>query len=245
MSVRGCAFCGYQIRYTGYSEGTEPVEHVFCHLNDWREFEIENLPADRLEIEHDGIFFYAWRCKRCGSFTFFDDYLNHAGFYIPTEEFSSAPMQEPFEFGLLWDEFQWFDITENGTPASEVLTRYPQTRWLAKNDDELRLYSDIERNHCVAQYRAFHLVGSATVQTMSLDAFKKMLATWDDVQFRYHSEFYNYNFMREDDGLNVYRGLGDEQLIYHAATTDVDEIINAKIFPDGKSIAEAQAEIEL
>ena len=51
--------------------------------------------------------------------------------------------------------------------------------------------------------------------------------------------------MREDDGINIYRGSSNEQLVYHATTTDVEEIVNAKIFPDGKSIAEAQAEIEL
>ena len=51
--------------------------------------------------------------------------------------------------------------------------------------------------------------------------------------------------MREDDGINIYRGSSNEQLVYHAdAATDVEEIVNAKIFPDGRSIAEAQAEIE-
>lgn len=29
------------------------VEHVFCHLKDWRKFEIENLTADQLECEND------------------------------------------------------------------------------------------------------------------------------------------------------------------------------------------------
>ena len=72
-----------------------------------------------------------------------------------------------------------------------------------------------------------------------------MLVNWDDIQFRYHSEYYNYNFMREENGINIYRGYNNEQIVYHAETTDVEDIINAKIFPDGKSIAEAQAEIEM
>ncbi len=78
---------------------------------------------------------------------------------------------------------------------------------------------------------------------MSLKSFKKMPATRDDVELHYHGGY--YNFMREDDGINIYRGSSNEQLVYHATTTDVEEIVNAKIFPDGKSIAEAQAEIEL
>ena len=134
MSVVGCGFCSYAIRYHGEPEGTEPVEHVFCRLDKWREFEAENLTADRLEIEHDGIFFYADRCVRCNTFMFFNDRWKNIGTYTPNEEFSSAPMQEPFDFGPFWDDFLWFDITENSTPTAEVLTRYPQNLWLAKTN---------------------------------------------------------------------------------------------------------------
>lgn len=80
---------------------------------------------------------------------------------------------------------------------------------------------------------------------MSLDAFKKMLENWDDIQFSYHSKYRNYNFMREADGINIYRGYSNEKLVWHAVNATADEIVNAKIFPDGRSIAEAQAEIEL
>ena len=243
MAVRGCGFCGYQIRYHGEPEGTEPVEHVFCTLANWRELEVENLPADCLENEHEEFFSYAWRCVRCNTFVFFDYDLKSIGTYAPKEEFSSAPMQEPFEFGPFWDDFQWFDITENSTPASEVLTKFPGNRWLAKNDDELRLYSDIERTNCVAQFRRIEIVNPVTVATMSLDAFKKMLANWDDVEFHYRGSY--YNFMREKDGINIYRGHGYQKIVYHAETTDVEEIVNAKILDDDKSICEAQTEIEL
>ncbi len=245
MAVRGCGFCGFQIRYHGEPEGTQPVEYVFCRLDKWRELEAENLPADCLEIEHEEFFSYAWRCVRCNTFTFFDYNLKTIGTYTPNEEFSSAPMQEPFDFGLFWDDFLWFDITEDDIHASEVLTRYPQNLWLAKNEFEMRLYSDEARTNCVGQFRRLKVVTPITVETMSLKEFKKMLARWDDIQFRYHSEKYNYNFMREEDGVNIYCGSDNEQRVYHAEITDVDDIVNAKIFPDGKSIAEAQAEVEL
>ena len=243
MAVCGCGFCSYAIRYHGEPEGTEPVQYVFCTVENWRELESENLPADKLEIEHDDIFFYAWRCARCGTFTFFNDHWKNIGVYTPKEECSSVPMQEPFEFGPFWDDFQWFDITENSTPASEVLTKFPGNRWLAKNEGELRLYSDIEQNHCVAQFRRIEIVNPVTVATMSLAAFKKMLANWDDIEFTYQGVY--YNFMREKNGINVYRGHGYQKIVYHAETTNVEEIVNAKILDDGKSICEAQTEIEL
>ena len=245
MAVCGCGFCSYAIRYHGEPEGKYPVEHVFCTIENWQKLEEENLTADCLEIEHDGIFFYAWRCARCGTFTFFNDQWKYIGTYTLKEEFSSEPLQEPFEFGPFWNDFQWFEITESDDNlTAEVLTKFPGNRWLAKNEEELRLYSDIERNHCVAQFRRIEIVNPVTIATMSLDAFKKMLENWDDIEFTYQGVY--YNFMREKDGsVNIWRGRAYNNSRYSATMTDVDAIVNAKFLQDGKSIAEAQNEIEL
>ena len=244
MSVVGCGFCSYAICYHGEPEGTQPVEYVFCRLDKLRELEAENLTADRLEIEHDGNFSYAWRCVRCNTFMFFNHRLKNIGTYTPNEEFSSAPMQEPFELEPFWDDFLWFNITETGTPTAEVLTRYPQNLWLAKNEFEIRLYSDKARTNCVGQFRRLKVVTPITVETMSLKEFKKMLARWDDVEFYYHDEY--YNFMREDGEINIWYGHDYLKSVYRVpADTNVDDIVNAKIFPDGKSIAEAPSEVEL
>ena len=244
MAVLGCSFCGYGIRYHGEPEGKEPVEHYFCTLEKWHELETENLPAGSIEIEHDYPLVESWRCARCGSFSFFSDYVHVSGVYVPKEEFSSEPMKEPFEFGPFWNDFQWFEITESDDNlVSEVLTKYPGNRWLAKNGDEMRIYSDEARTNCSAQFRRLKVVNPVTVQTMSLESFKKMLATWDDIEFIYHGVY--YNFMREDDTINIWRGHGYVHSCYSATTTDVEDIVNAKILQDGKSIAEAQAEIEL
>lgn len=154
--------------------------------------------------------------------SFFDYTMRTTGTYTPKDESSSEPMREPFEFGAFWNDFQWF----------------------AKNDDELRFYSDESRTNCVAQFRRLQVVLLVTVATMKLASFKKMLNRCDDVEFFYRKVY--YNFMREDNGINIYRGHGYQQIVYHAAAdTDADEIVNAKIFSDGKSIAAAQAEVEL
>lgn len=239
MAVLVCNFCGERLYYHGEPEGKYPVEHYFCTLDKWRELENEN--ADLLEHWKD--FIESWRCWRCGSFSFFSDVTRLSGVYTTKEEFSSEPMKEPFEFGPFWDDFLWFEITEVDTPASEVIKKYPQTRWLAKNDYEMRLYEDEERTKCIAQFRRIEIVDPVTVATMSLAAFKKMLASWDDVEFFYHKVY--YNFMRENGAINIYRGHGYQQIVWHADKIDVEEIINATFLDDGKSIAEAQAEVEL
>ena len=245
MAVCGCGFCSYAIRYHGEPEGTEPVEHILCTIENWRELEDENLNADWLEMEHDGIFFYAWRCARCGTFTFFNDQWKYIGTYTPKENFSSKPMQEPFEFGPFWDDFQWFEITESDdNHTAEVLTKFSGNSWLAKNDDEMRLYSDEAQTNCIAQFRRIKIANPITVATMSLESFKKMFTHWDDIEFTYHGVY--YNFMREKDGsINIWRGHGYVHSCYSAAKTDVDNIICAHILQDGKSIAEVPSEIEL
>ena len=210
------------------------------------------MTADWLESEHEESFSYAWRCWRCGSFSFFSDYVHVSGIYTPVENFSAEPMQEPFEFGPFWNDFQWFDITESDITAAEVFTKFPGNLWLAKNEYELRLYEDEARTKCVGQFQRFQSQGKVTVATMTLNAFKKILANWDDIEFVYQNIY--YNFMKEpiDGGkfqINVWRGQGYNNSIYSRVIEDgenfVDDLINAKIFPDGKSIVEVQGEIIL
>ena len=252
MASLKCMFCGYGIHHHGEPEGTKPVEHIFCTEINWQKLEKDNLTCDNLEMEYDEIFFYAWKCSRCGSFTFFNDNWRIIGFYAPKENFSAEPMQEPFEFGPFWDDFQWFDITESDITAAEVFTKFPGNLWLAKNEYELRLYEDEARTKCVGQFQRFQSQGKVTVATMTLNAFKKILANWDDIEFVYQNIY--YNFMKEpiDGGkfqINVWRGQGYKNSIYSRVIEDgenfVDDLINAKIFPDDKSIIEVQGEIIL
>lgn len=253
MAVRGCSLCGYQIRYHGEPEGIKPIEYVFCKLDKWRELEVENLSADYLEGEHENFFSYAWRCERCNTFMFFDHLLKSVGAYTPKDEFSSASIQEPFEFGPFWDDFLWFDITEDDINAAEVFTKYPQNLWLAKNDAEMRIYKDEARTECVAQFGRFHSPEVVTVATMSLTAFKKMLLSYDDeIDFLYQGV--GYEFIKEDIGggrirIVVNRDFDNPQCVYGVTVSAQDDftedLVNAKIFPDGRSIADAASDVRL
>ncbi len=253
MAVRGCIFCGFQIRYHGEPEGTTPIEHVFCHLDSWRTLEIENLTADWLECEHEESFSYAWLCPRCGTFIFFDYLLKNIGSYTPNENFSIEPMHEPVEFGPFWNDFQWFDITESAVTASEVLTKFPNNYWLEKNEDEMRIYEDAARTKCVMQYRRFHAPKQVTVATMSLESFKKMLLNYDDeIDFFYQNvgyEFIKQHLNQSQTKIIINRNFDNPQCCYSSiidkAEDFTDALINAKIFPDGKSIAEVPAEVKL
>ena len=253
MAVRGCIFCGFQIRYHGEPEGTTPIEHIFCHLDDWNKFEVENLTADWLESNHEESFSYAWRCPRCGTFIFFDYLLKNIGTYTSNEIFSNSPMQEPAEFGPFWNDFQWFDITESDVTAAEVLTKFPGNYWLEKNEDEMRIYEDAAKTKCIQQFRKFKRPEKVTVATMSLESFRKMLLSYDDeVDFTYNKKC--YEFIKEkltDSQIKIIVNEDyDLRILKYSKVVNIDEdftedLINAKIFSDGRSITEAQNEVEL
>ena len=88
---------------------------------------------------------------------------------------------------------------------------------------------------------------------MSLESFKKMLANYDDeVDFFYHKM--SYEIIKEKRGggkirIVVNRNFDDPHCKYKIEVDEganfVDNLVNAKILDGGKSIAQAQAEIEL
>ena len=124
---------------------------------------------------------------------------------------------------------------------------------MISNDHELRFYEDQDKTKCVAQYEIFERPKKITVATMSLESFKKMLVNYDDeIDFFYHKT--GYEFIKEHlkNGqlkIIVNRDFDIQELRYSVTINEgenyIDDLIHAKIFPDGRSIFEAQSEIEL
>ena len=110
MAVMKCMFCGNRMYYHGEPEDNIPMAHYFCTSDKWSEL-IAKVPSSYELPDYWKEFIESWKCKRCGTFTFFVNVVHVAGVYAPIENFSSAPMQEPFEFGPFWNDFQWFDNT--------------------------------------------------------------------------------------------------------------------------------------
>ena len=78
------------------------------------------------------------------------------------------------------------------------------------------------------------------------------MAAFDEIEFSYRGEMYDFQKEPADDSrikISVWH-CGDKPECVYCVTVDdnalfVEELVNAKIFPDGKSIAEAQAEVKL
>lgn len=150
MASLKCSFCGHGIHYHG--EPPDGTEYIFCKLADWQKLEKKNLPSDDLESEDNGLLKYAWKCSECGTFAFFDERGQVTAVYTPRKNFSPVSMQEPTEFGLFFDDYLWYDITEDEISAAEILKKYPQNLWLLKNDEEMRIFKDKEMTNCIEEY---------------------------------------------------------------------------------------------
>lgn len=87
---------------------------------------------------------------------------------------------------------------------------------------------------------------------MTLDKLKQTMMTHDEIEFSYRGEMYDFQKDPAEDSrikISVWR-CGDNPECRYSVTTFDDEpfvegLISAKIFPDGKSIVEGEADIDV
>jgi hypothetical protein len=149
MSSLKCSFCGEGINYHGIPNG---IEYVFFSASDWQSIEEENIKSDVLELEKYEKIVKAWKCPECGTFAFFNNRVKVNGVYTPKNEISTDELKKPIEFGVFFEDYIWDEITETDIPASEILKTFPKHWWIKKNKYEMRIFSDKEMSHCIAQY---------------------------------------------------------------------------------------------
>lgn len=117
----------------------------------------------------------------------------------------------------------------------------------------MKIYEDAKRTKCIGQFRRFQIPEKVTVATMSLESFKKMLADYDDeVDFFYHKMSYEIlkeKLVGKKIKIIVNRNFDNPQCKYSIEVDEdenfVDDLVNAKIFDDGKSIVQVQDKVEL
>lgn len=78
------------------------------------------------------------------------------------------------------------------------------------------------------------------------------MTTFDEIEFSYRGEMYDFQKEHADDSrikISVWHGGDKPECVYCVTIVDgenfVDELVNAKIFPDGKSIATGEAYIDV
>ena len=87
---------------------------------------------------------------------------------------------------------------------------------------------------------------------MTLNELKETMTTHDEIEFSYRGEMYDFQKDPADDSrikISIWRGGDNPKCIYSVTINDgepfVDDLINAKIFPDGKSIVDGEADIDV
>ena len=87
---------------------------------------------------------------------------------------------------------------------------------------------------------------------MTFNQLKRTMAIYDEIEFSYRGEMYDFQKEPAEDSrikISVWHCTDKPECVYSVTIADgesfVEDLIGAKIFPDGKSIAEAQSKVEL
>ena len=87
---------------------------------------------------------------------------------------------------------------------------------------------------------------------MTLNQFKRTIASYDEIEFLYRGEMYDFQKESAENSrikISVWRAGDNPECVYSVTVDDnalfVDELVNAKIFPDGKSIVTGEADIDV
>ncbi len=87
---------------------------------------------------------------------------------------------------------------------------------------------------------------------MTLDELKQTMTTHDEIEFSYRGEPYDFQKDTAEDSrikISIWRGGDNPECRYSIAISDgapfINDLINAKIFPDGKSIVEGESDIDV
>ena len=78
------------------------------------------------------------------------------------------------------------------------------------------------------------------------------MATFDEIEFSYRGEMYGFQKESAENSrikISIWRAGDNPECVYSITVSEgenfVDEFVNAKIFPDGKSIVTGEADIDV
>lgn len=87
---------------------------------------------------------------------------------------------------------------------------------------------------------------------MTLNQLRRTMAVHDEIEFSYRDEPYNFQKDPAEDlrtKISIWRGGDNPECIYSVTIfkgeSFVEDLISAKIFPDGKSIVDGAANIDV
>ena len=87
---------------------------------------------------------------------------------------------------------------------------------------------------------------------MTLNELKETMVIHSEIEFSYRGEMYDFQKDPADDSrkkISIWRAGDNPECVYSVTIYDgepfVDDLINAKIFPDGKSIVDGEVDIDV
>ena len=87
---------------------------------------------------------------------------------------------------------------------------------------------------------------------MTLNELKETMITYDEIEFSYRGEMYDFQKDPAENSrkkISIWRAGDNPECVYSVTIADgepfVDDLIHAKIFPDGKFIVNGESDIDV
>lgn len=149
MASLECSKCGNGIHYHGLPEG---IEYTYCNWHEWEKIMVSRTSSDELDIKYEKSLIKAWKCPACGAMAFFENCRVTEVFAPDDNKSHNLNIVQEGEYGVLFDDFLWDEITEAGVSAQDILDEYSGYYWIKKDNRNLLLFADREMRECLASY---------------------------------------------------------------------------------------------
>lgn len=152
MASLECGICGNGIHYHDEADGTQIL---FIKSSEWERLLKTDMFISRYLLDGTNDYFYAWKCKACGSLMTLDPSTWQV---INNYSLSEDTMDEKTDLDqyVVFDDITWDKITEERIQGKDLIIKFPEllvTR--AKvNKNRIVLYSNDALTDIIGLYKA-------------------------------------------------------------------------------------------
>ena len=152
MTSLECGICGNGIHYHDEADGTQML---FIKSSEWERLLKTDMFISRYLLDGTNDYFYAWKCKACGSLMTLDPLTWQV---INNYSLSEDTLDEKTDLDqyVVFDDITWDKITEERIQGKNLIIKFPEllvTR--AKvNKNRIVLYSNDALTEIIGSYKA-------------------------------------------------------------------------------------------
>ena len=152
MASLECGICGNGIHYHDEADGTQIL---FIKTSEWERLIKTDMFISRYLLDGTEDYFYAWKCKNCGSLITLDPVTWQV---INTYSLAEENVDEKTDHDqyIMFDDITWDKITEERIQGKDLIAKFPGliVANATVNANSINIYSSDDLTDIVGSYKA-------------------------------------------------------------------------------------------